>query len=250
MLIYGVRPSKKFFINATIILLIAGGVFAIAEVKRSRVVFDSGPLVVQKQETVELTNEEVDRYIDQVLREMSLDVVNKKRTETLQEYIQQPEEEEESFRFVHSELLLSRDSGEESLRVYGKSIAGILSNLFPLEYEYEGDIYSRILEEQNGVLVGVLEERRQIYLEGALDIMEVTTPPSAALHSLGMANTLLQMADGLRDMELVFSDPSKSIIGLTFFQSQLQSFYDSIDALNEYFQAREIVQLDDERVEE
>ena len=217
------------------------GWFVVTEMRRSTLEFESGPIVVKREETVALTDEEVDVYIDEILRNLSRDIVTAKQAEGLEEHIAAQEiaqGNEEEFFFEYAELLLAKESNHEAVLAYGKSMAVIFETLITTEYEYEPDIYYRLVETQDGALVGVLEERRQAYLTAARAVVDVVTPPSAAAISLEVANVFLQAADGIRDMQLAFSDPHKSLVGLNFFINRLQALYESIDDINEYLRAR------------
>ena len=241
-------PSKKFFVHAALILLVGAVWFAVVEQQRSRLEFEGNLVSVDETtEQQELTEEEIDAIIDQLIESIDREIALGERETEPVALLEDTVGTDGVALITSNELTLLYTPTEDEIRQYGNAVAGVIKEAFSSLHEDEIQTFYRLVESKDTSLAGTLAARERAYTKAALTLRNIPVPTSAAFTHIQIANIFLDLGEALTQMQRVFENPQDAVSAGRFFEVRSSSLADQFLVLNEYFSSRGIVFGEDEQ---
>lgn len=232
-------PSKKFFVNAGLILLVAVICFGVAEYRRSKLNYVGAPIAFQSQTGHIVTEEEVNAYINETIETLSRQIALSERANTSVALLE-PSQSQNRIAFDAADLPILQSPSATDVKNYGIKATQAIAKAFENNNPDELTIFYRMIENQDLEEGAALSRRERAYTQAALSLAEIPTPTSAVFMHVSIINILFDLADALAQMNLAFADQGKAIIAVRFFELRSDALAEQLELFNNYFAARDI----------
>ncbi len=138
--------------------------------------------------------------------------------------------------YIAQNLHLISQDNTDTIRHYKDTVNLILKTRSTEVHDNPLTVLSNALQNQKqSDVISRLDAIISIGNAGIKDLLAVSVPPSAVAVHLGLVNAFSNIISNLSDMRMIFSDPARSLSGMSQYTKNIQELNVALNNLNNYF---------------
>lgn len=142
--------------------------------------------------------------------------------------------------YTTSDLLITKDENQATIKAYAKNISKILTNI-AISSRNPSALMLETYESQDSESLNELIILASLYEQTTNSLASTSVPPSATTAHLRLINNVREISSILSSMSQVQTEPLKAFEASKFLYSRLEGFGGALNFLNDYFIDKNIV---------